>query len=186
VSAAHRFTQVSLTRSEWSLNVCLSVCLSVSICVCIFIPPHGNMVGILSPLCLFVRLRISQRRKKIAALNFADLFDYYRSRSSPILVKFGLRGVMAAPTRGDFGGLHALDRLAGQWAVGITDIIWWDMHLASKCTCMAALWNGAGHYIFILWFLLSSFFFLLFFFFHRLILAVGDWMSTILPRMVWP
>jgi len=35
-------------------------------------------------------------------------------------------------------------------------------------------------YIFILWFLLS------FFYFPRLISAVGDWMSTILPHMTWP
>ena len=41
---------------------------------------------------------------------------------------------------------------------------------------MADLWNGAGHYIFILWFLLllSSFF--------RLFSAVADWMSKILPQ----
>jgi len=45
---------------------------------------------------------------------------------------------------------------------------------------MVALCNTAGHYIFILWFLLLSFFF------PRLIIAVGDWMSTILPHMVWP
>jgi len=49
-------------------------------------------------------------------------------------------------------------------------------------TTMAALWNRAGHYIFALWFL--SFFFS--FFFPRLISAVGDWMSTILPHTVWP
>jgi len=42
---------------------------------------------------------------------------------------------------------------------------------------MAALWNRAGHYIFILSFLLSS---------PRLISAVTDRMSTILPHMVWP
>jgi len=42
---------------------------------------------------------------------------------------------------------------------------------------MAALWNRAGHYIFALWFLSSSFF-------PRLISAVRDWMSTILPHMV--
>jgi len=41
---------------------------------------------------------------------------------------------------------------------------------------MATLWNGAGHYIFAVWFLL---------FFPRLISAVGDWMSIILPHMVW-
>jgi len=43
---------------------------------------------------------------------------------------------------------------------------------------MAALWNKAGHYIFALWFLLS-------FFFLRLISAVGDWISVILPYTVW-
>jgi len=47
---------------------------------------------------------------------------------------------------------------------------------------MVALCNRADHYIFIL--LLS--FFLLLFLFPRLISAVGDWMSTILPHMVWP
>jgi len=49
---------------------------------------------------------------------------------------------------------------------------------------MAALRSRCGHYIFILWFLLSFFFFF-FFFFPRLISAVGNWMSTILPHMVW-
>jgi len=38
----------------------------------------------------------------------------------------------------------------------------------------------AGHYIFVLWFLLSSSTS-----FPRLISAVTDWMSTILPHMVW-
>jgi len=41
---------------------------------------------------------------------------------------------------------------------------------------MATLWNRAGHYIFALWRLLV---------FPRLILAVTEWMSTILPHMVW-
>ena len=42
---------------------------------------------------------------------------------------------------------------------------------------MAALWNRVGHYIFVLLFLhLLSFF----------RTAVGDWMSTILPHMMWP
>ena len=43
---------------------------------------------------------------------------------------------------------------------------------------MAALLSRCGYYIFDLWFLLS--------FFLRLIVAVGDWMSTILPHIVWP
>jgi len=42
--------------------------------------------------------------------------------------------------------------------------------------------NTAGHYIFALWFLLLL---LPFFFFPRLISAVADWMSTILPHIVW-
>jgi len=45
---------------------------------------------------------------------------------------------------------------------------------------MAALRSRCGHYIFALWFLLSSFLF------TRLISAVADWLSTILPHMVWP
>jgi len=45
---------------------------------------------------------------------------------------------------------------------------------------MVTLWNRADHYIFALWFLLLSSFF------PRLISAGGDWMSTILPHMVWP
>jgi len=46
---------------------------------------------------------------------------------------------------------------------------------------MASLRSRCGHYILPCGFFLSSFFF-----FPRLISAVGDWMSTILPHMVWP
>ena len=49
---------------------------------------------------------------------------------------------------------------------------------------MVALWNRADHYIFALRFLLVSFF--LSSFFPRLISAVVDWMSAILPHTVWP
>ena len=45
---------------------------------------------------------------------------------------------------------------------------------------MVALCNRADHYI------LPCGFYLLSFFFPRLISAVGDWMSTVLPHMVWP
>ena len=45
---------------------------------------------------------------------------------------------------------------------------------------MVALWNRANHYIFMLWFVL------LLSFFPRLISAAADWMSAILPHMVWP
>jgi len=47
---------------------------------------------------------------------------------------------------------------------------------------MVALRNRADHYIFALWFLLL----LLLPFFPRLISAVADRMSAILPDMVWP
>jgi len=57
-------------------------------------------------------------------------------------------------------------------------VLWF---LASFFFFMAALRNTCGHYIFILWFLLSSFFF-----YPRVISAVADWMSTILAHVVWP
>jgi len=47
---------------------------------------------------------------------------------------------------------------------------------------MVALWNRADHCIFMLWFVLSS----SSSFFPRLISAAADWMSAILPHMVWP
>jgi len=45
---------------------------------------------------------------------------------------------------------------------------------------MATLCNRAGHYIFILWFLLLSILF------PHLISAITDCMSATLPHMVWP
>ena len=47
---------------------------------------------------------------------------------------------------------------------------------------VAALRNRAGHYIFACGFYLS--FYLPFF--RRLISAVADWMSAVLPHMMWP
>jgi len=49
---------------------------------------------------------------------------------------------------------------------------------------MDALRSRCGHYIFVLWFL--SIFYLLSIIIPRLISAAADWMSTILPHMVWP
>ena len=69
---------------------------STSHFVRIVTPPYGGM-GILSLLCfLFVRLRISQRRKKLGAWNFACMLTYYPDRSSPLLVKIGSQGVTGA------------------------------------------------------------------------------------------
>jgi len=46
-----------------------------------------------------------------------------------------------------------------------------------------ALWNRADHYIFIP---VVCSIFLSFFFFPRIISAAADWLSAILPHMVWP
>jgi len=54
---------------------------------------------------------------------------------------------------------------------------------AQMAIFMVALWNRADHYIFALWFLHSIFYLFLF---PRLISAVADWISIILPHMVWP
>ena len=53
--------------------------------------------------------------------------------------------------------------------------------MAFRAIFMVALCNRADHYIFVLWFVV-----LLLSFFPRLISAAVDWMSTILPYMVWP
>ena len=53
-----------------------------------------------------------------------------------------------------------------------------------SCFFMVALWNRADHYIFCRGFFF--FFFFLLSFFPRVISAVADWMSAILPHMVWP
>jgi len=44
--------------------------------VCLFVIPTFGIYSLLC-VCLFVRLRISQRRNKIVARNFTCLFDYY-------------------------------------------------------------------------------------------------------------
>jgi len=59
-----------------------------------------------------------------------------------------------------------------------------DMHQSfTDALVMAAVWNGARHYIFALWFLLLSFYL---FSSPNLRADVAGWMSSILPHMVWP
>jgi len=48
---------------------------------------------------------------------------------------------------------------------------------------MVTLWDQADHYNFILLFVILSIFLS---FFPHLISAAADWMSAILPHMVWP
>ena len=53
--------------------------------------------------------------------------------------------------------------------------------VCAMCQCYSCcLWNRADHYVFILWFLF------LLLSFPRLVSAVTDWMSAILPHMAWP
>jgi len=78
--------------------------------------------------------------------------------------------------------LIACDAVAGSNRNGANNLA-----IQPSWRVISLLWspyNRADHYIFALWFL--SFFFFLLSFFPRLISAVGDWMSTILPHMVWP
>ena len=67
-------------------------------------------------------------------------------------------------------------RMRSFCVIANTALLFW----LQNCTIfMVALWNRADHYIFALWLLLS-------FFIPRLISAAADWMSAILPHMVWP
>jgi len=123
--------------------------------VTVFIPPYGIM-AVFSLLCLFVclfvRLRISQRRTKIGARNFACMFDYYPDRPSPLLVNFGSRGVTAAAlppgwasgaTRGGSQRRTMGIRNWAPWlgrafgillAAALLKAVWWDLRLASLLT----------------------------------------------------
>jgi len=72
-----------------------------------------------------------------------------------------------------------------RWFSALCRALFWcsSSYVRDLTFIMSALWNRAGHYMFALWFLsflLSSFFFI-----PRLISAAADWMSTILPHMVW-
>jgi len=58
--------------------------------------------------------------------------------------------------------------------------ITWVCYICMTTFFMVALWNRETIYIFMLWFVL------LLLFFPRLISAPADWMSAILPHMVWP
>jgi len=71
-------------------------------------------------LVFVVRLRISQRQKKIGAWNFAFMLAYYPDRSSPLLVNIGSRGVTGAAALLP-GWMAPVERLplCMEWALGI-------------------------------------------------------------------
>jgi len=64
----------------------------------------------------------------------------------------------------------------------LSSTAWWPPCVADADIIFVLWLIMVDHYIFIMWFLLSFFFF----FFPRVISAVGDWMSAILPHVVWP
>ena len=114
------------------LNGCLSIFPSTTFCLSV---------------CFFVRLRIFQRQKKVGAWNFACVLACYLDRSSPLLVKFGLRGVTgAALLSGMYATTDAIlwDRmedacggLVGQSelrAAALLKAVWWGMRLAILLT----------------------------------------------------
>jgi len=76
---------------------------------------------------------------------------------------------VVASAFGQFFGLIHIKKLSS--------ILQFHIKLTSNLLFIAALRSRCGYHIFVLWFLL----FLLFF--PRLISAVTDWMSTILPHM---
>ena len=64
---------------------------------------------------------------------------------------------------------------------GVVASQWLCMLVNGQRFFMVALWHRANHNIFMLWFVL-----VLLSFFPRLISAATEWMSAILPHMVWP
>jgi len=95
----HSICHTQLTSSYISVSLGCLYNVSLFPLLGFLIPPYGSMRGIFIVYCLFVilyvRLRISQRWKKVAAWKFACQFDYPRW-TSPILVNFGSRAVTAA------------------------------------------------------------------------------------------
>jgi len=72
------------------------------------------------------------------------------------------------------------------WSFPPSGLTLWTLHwtVSSQHLCFYGrlAYSRCGHYIFTLWFLT----FFLLSVFYRLISAATDWMSTILPHMVWP
>ena len=98
-------------------------------------------------LFFFVRLRISQQRKKLRAWHFACLFQYYPDRCSPLLMNFGSRGVTAAallpgcsrnwpPWQDDIITMNyvAWRGHSEMQAAASRKAVWWDLRLASLLT----------------------------------------------------
>ena len=89
-------------------------------------------------------------------------------------------GSLVLGTPADFNGFRVLAlSLHRRCSTEVNKTFMMFGRLVGSYIIMVTRWNRADHYIFMLWFLSSSFF-------PRLISAAAHWMSTILPRMVWP
>ena len=125
------------------------------------------------------------RRSVEPLLRYYDFSIFPRWRLSPILVWLCL--CLDHPRRA-FGGLYHCPKFGWNRCSSfhnrhvLVSRVWLqNTDSCPKIVFMVALWNRADHYIFMLWFVLSSSSFFLFF--PRLI---SDWMSAVLPHMVWP
>jgi len=139
--------------------------------------------------------RIDNRKKIVKQQYLLNMFPQYGELRPTIADKIGF-GVWGTPA--NFNGFRVLAALLHGTLVvdsaklcGVEQRAPPTVHSAGRPSrwtlvhilVMVALWNRAANNIFALWFLLSS---SSSSFFPRLISAVADWMSTILPHMVWP
>jgi len=93
--------------------------------------------------CLFsVRLRISQRRKKIAAWNFACLFDYYPDKL--VFSHFGELWLACSHGGGITSGISYIEIAVGQSELGAAPsrkAVWRHLRLASLLTHLFYFWR---------------------------------------------
>jgi len=186
-------------RVAWS--VCLSVCHSSEPCKTAepIEMPFGLWARLGSRNHVFDGAQIPHRKGQFSVRKGADHCKVYRhsvpravqKTAEPIEMLFGL-WTWLGPRKHVLGGV----RSGATWRIPLNRPYAAAMWLYVKLLRPLAIPNNykgshrfrflwppyvirqAIYYIFILWFLLLSF--------PRLISAVGDWMSTILPHMMWP
>jgi len=117
------------------------------------------------------RARIDNRKKSLSSSNTSSTCPYNMVNFGTLAAEI-LSSVWGTP--GNFNWFRVLAPLLHGICSAGRPSRWALAHIL----VMVALCNRAVHYICALWFLSS-------FFFPRLISAVADWMSTILPHMVW-
>jgi len=109
----------------------------------VFIPSYGSMVGILSLLCLFVRLRISQQQKKdssvklrvlvLSGMSFSHFIELWPRGGPPRSLHMRRGGRFLGLRRAKIANKSRIaEKLARSTIYQIRDIlaVWWDMRLA--------------------------------------------------------